>query len=140
MTHMIGRPRVRVNQLGYVPGWPKRATWISDAEGSVPFAVWDQSGSVIYTGRSEPWTPRAEPTSGLSVHVLDFTELEVRDGGLWIAVGSERSNRFEVSNRLYDHLTVDALRFFYLMRSGTRILDSIAPGYGRPAGHAAQPP
>jgi endoglucanase len=137
---MIGRPRVRVNQLGYVPGWPKRATWISDAEGSVPFAVWDQSGSVIYTGRSEPWTPRPEPTSGLSVHVLDFTELEVRDVGLWIAVGSERSNRFEVSNRLYDHLTVDALRLFYLMRSGTRILDSIAPGYGRPAGHAGQPP
>ena len=46
---MIGRPRVRVNQLGYVPDRPKRATWISDAEDSVPFAVLDQSGSVIYT-------------------------------------------------------------------------------------------
>jgi glycosyl hydrolase family 9 len=72
--------------------------------------------------------------------VLDFTDLEVRGVGLWIAVGSERSNRFEVSSRLYYELRVDALRFFYLMRSGTRILDSIAPGYGRPAGHAGRPP
>jgi endoglucanase len=32
------------------------------------------------------------------------------------------------------------LRFFYLMRSGTPILDRVVPGYGRPAGHLGQPP
>ena len=34
----------------------------------------------------------------------------------------------------------DALGFFCVMRSGTPILDNVAPGYGRPAGHSGRPP
>ena len=46
----------------------------------------------------------------------------------------------EVTSHLYDMLAEDALRFFYVMRSGTPILDSVVPGYGRPAGHRGRPP
>ena len=53
---------------------------------------------------------------------------------------AQHSHRFEITSRLYDRLAADALRFFYLMRSGTPILDSVAPGYGRPAGHVGRPP
>ena len=42
------RPVVRVNQVGYLPGGPKRAVWIADADVPVPFrvrdAVWSDGG------------------------------------------------------------------------------------------------
>ena len=57
-----------------------------------------------------------------------------------IEATGQRSHLFEITSSLYDMLGADALRFFYPMRSGTPILDSLAPGYGRPAGHLGQPP
>jgi endoglucanase len=137
---MTGRPRVRVNQLGYLTGLPKHATLISDSELPVPFTVRDRRGSVAYRGLSRAWASRPEPTSGLNVHVLDFTDLDQQGAGFWIDAMGQRSHPFEVTSRLYDRLVGDALSFFYLMRSGTTILDSVVPGYGRPAGHAGQPP
>ena len=96
-----------------------------------PFATGTVSPS---TGLSQPWSVRPEPTSGLNVHVLDFTGLNTRGAGLWIKAGDQRSHPFDMKHRLYDMLAADALRFFYLMRSGTPILDRVVPGYGRPAG------
>ena len=94
----------------------------------------------MYRGLSRPWTARPEPTSGLNVHVLDFTDLDVQGAGFWIEALTQRSHPFELTSRLYDRLAGDALCFFYLMRSGTPILDSVAPGYARLAGHAGQSP
>jgi endoglucanase len=137
---MTGRPRVRVNQLGYLTGLPKHATLISDSERPVPFAVRDRKSSVVHRGLSRPWASRPELTSGLNVHVLDFTHLDQQGAGFWIDGLTQRSHPFEVTSRLYDRLAGDALGFFYLMRSGTPIVDTVVPGYGRPAGHAGQPP
>ena len=118
---MTGRPRVRVNQLGYLTGLPKHATLISDSERPVPFTVRDRKGSVVHRGLSRPWASRPEPTSGLNVHVLDFTDLDQQGAGFWIEALTQRSHPFEVTSRLYDRLAGDALGFFYLMRSGTPI-------------------
>ena len=141
VADVIGRrPHVRVNQLGYLLGRPKQATLISDAEDPVPFIVRDREGVAVYTGASRPWSVRPEPTSGLSVHVLDFSGLTVQGPGFRIETPDQRSHSFEVTSRVYHTLSADALAFFYLMRSGTPILDNIAPGYGRPAGHVGLPP
>ncbi len=137
---LIGRPQVRVNQLGYLPGRPKQATLISDAQDPVPFAVRDRGGVTVYTGFSQPWLVRPEPTSGLNVHVLDFSGLTMQGAGFRIESADQCSYPFEVTSRVYDMLRTDALGFFYVMRSGTPILDNIAPGYGRPAGHAGRSP
>jgi endoglucanase len=134
------RPHVRVNQLGYLPDGPKQATLISDAHDPVPFAIRDGDGVVVYTAFSRPWSVRPEPTSGLNVHVLDFTGLAIQGAGLRIESADQSSYPFGLSNSIYDRLRADALGFFYLMRSGTPILDNVAPGYGRPAGHAGRPP
>jgi endoglucanase len=134
------RPQVRVNQLGYLLGRPKQATLISNAEEPVPFLVRDREGVAVYSGASRPWSVRPEPTSGLSVHVLDFSGLTVHGAGFRIESADQRSHAFEVTSRVYHRLSADALGFFYLMRSGTPILDNVAPGYGRPAGHAGLSP
>ena len=137
---MTARPRVRVNQLGYLLGRPKQATLVSDTEEPVHFTVRDGDGVVLRSGLSQPWSVRPEPTSGLNVHVLDFTDLNVPGAGFRIAAGDQSSHSFALTSSIYDTLGEDALRFFYVMRSGTPILDSVAPGYGRPAGHAGLPP
>jgi len=137
---MTERPGVRVNQLGYLLGRPKEATLVSDAEEPIHFTVRNRDGVAVHTGLSQPWSVRPEPTSGLSVHLLDFTGLNTRGTGFRIEAGHQGSHPFEVTSRLYDMLAADALRFFYAMRSGTPILDQVLPGYGRPAGHLGRPP
>ena len=57
------------------------ATLVWHGENPVDFAVQDRRGTTVYAGRSAPWPVRPEPTSGLSVHVLDFTGLTVEGGG-----------------------------------------------------------
>lgn len=127
------RPAVRVNQLGYLPDAPKQATLVSAATDPLDFIV--TAGDAAWRGRSKPWPIRPEPTSGLAVHVLDFSSAQVEGDDVRITVGDERSHAFRVAPDIYDRVADDALRFFYLMRSGCVITEDRAPGYGRPAGH-----
>jgi endoglucanase len=69
------RPDLRINQLGYLPTGPKRAVWVSDAREPVEFRVRDGGGAEVLGGRTRPWPAHSEPTSGLDVHVLHFSDL-----------------------------------------------------------------
>ena len=137
---MAERPAVRVNQLGYLPSGPKRATLIHDAVEPITFIVQGADGSPLLAGRSQPWPVRPEPSSGMAVHVLDFTDLGPAGASVRVAAAGRRSHPFDVTDGLYGGLRTDALRFFSLMRSGDPIDEAMAPGYGRPAGHAGRFP
>ena len=108
------RPRVRVNQLGYLPGAPQQATLVTDAVEPVEFTVGG------WRGWSRPWPRRPEPTSGLNVHVLDFTAAGARGDDVRIAAGpgidGARSHPFRVAPDVYRELAADALAFFRRMR------------------------
>ena len=110
---MTARPQARVNQLGYLIGRAKQATLISDAEKPVHFTVRDRGGGIVPTGLSRPCSIRPEPTSGLNVHVLDFTALNMQGAGFRIEADDQGSHPFKITNRLYEQLAADALRFFY---------------------------
>jgi endoglucanase len=134
------RPAVRINQLGYLPQGPKQATWVTDAPSPAEFSVVAADGSVALRRNTEPWLNRPEPTSGQSLHVLDFSGLTAAGTGYQVIIGDERSHRFRIAGDLYDSLARDALGLFYLLRSGCPINEERAPGYGRPAGHSGVPP
>jgi endoglucanase len=128
-------PAVRVNQVGY-PRWAvKQATLVSDADDPVEFALVTATGEVVWRGRSRPWGERPEPTSGLPVHVLDFSDAGVEGDGLRVRVGGATSHPFRIGDDVYAGLARDALHVFYLLRSGCEITEARAPGYARPAGH-----
>lgn len=129
------RPDVRINQLGYLPTGPKRAVWVSGAREPAEFRVRDRRGDAVFRGRTRPWPVRPEPTSGLAVHVLDFSGVRAQGDGFAIEVDGARSHPFALAGDLYRGLVRDALAFFYLQRSAIPIDDTRAPGYGRPAGH-----
>ena len=128
-----------MNQLGYLPGGPKWATLVSESLEPINFDVLDERGRAAYSGQSRPWPVRPEPTSGLDVHLLDFSDLTT-SGSFLIRAGEATSHRFMIDSGLYVGLARDALRFFYLQRSGCAIEEIRAPGYGRPAGHAGIAP
>jgi endoglucanase len=132
----VERPSVRVNQLGYLPDGPKRAVWVTDAVAPAAFRVLDRGGGAVAGGATVPWAARPEPTSGLRVHELDFSGVRTEGEGFVVEAGGARSHPFAIAADLYAPLRDDALRFFYLQRSGVAIDDARAPGYGRPAGHA----
>jgi endoglucanase len=138
-AEVAARPAVRVNKLGYLPFGPKTATLVGRAREPVEFTVVAEHGETAYAGRSRPWPVRPEPTSGLEVHTLDFSDLTAA-GGFRIVAGRAGSHAFRIKDQLYARLAGDALRFFYLQRSGCSIDDARAPGYGRPAGHLGVPP
>jgi endoglucanase len=129
------RPAVRVNQLGYLPARSKRATWVTDSLVVHEFALHASDGSVAFLGWSEPWPVRPEPTSGQAVHVVDFSALIAMEP-YRVLVDGGHSHPFRIAADLYDRLSGDAFRLFYLLHCGCAIDEQRAPGYGRPAGHA----
>ena len=134
------RPPVRVNQVGYFPGRPMQATLVTDTKHPLSFTVRGLGGVSLWSGRSTPWRTRPEPTSGLTVHVLDFTTAGVLGRDVRIEVDGHRSHPFAVGTDEYGRLARDALGVFRLLRSGAPLRDDVPAGYARPAGHAGHPP
>lgn len=117
-----------------------QATLIADASNPVEFVVRDDADQVVRMGWSQLWPVRPDPTSGQTVHLLDFTGLAGENTSYRVEAVEQQSHRFPVGSQLYRDLSREALRFFYLMRSGTPIEETLAPGYGRPAGHVGRAP
>ena len=130
-------PRVRVNQLGYLPDGPKNATVVTEATRPMQWQL-HQDGEVVARGRTTP--EGVDPSAGLNVHTVDFGRARATGDGFTLVVDGETSYPFAIRADLYEQLRVDAKTFFYTNRSGVEILEEIAPGYGRAAGHVGVAP
>ncbi len=125
-------PRVRVNQVGYLPDGPKRATLVTEKTTPVGWQVADSKGRVKARGTTVP--RGVDVSSGQNVHSIDIGRLG-KGAGYTLTADGETSRPFDVGSAAYLKLRTDALKFFYTQRSGVEIRDDLRPGYGRPAGH-----
>jgi endoglucanase len=131
-------PRVRVNQVAYLPDGPKNATLVTEATTALPWELRNDADVVVATGTT---TPRGEDaTSGENVHSIDFSGYTTGGTGFTLSADGETSHPFDIDGAAYAKLRHDALKFYYTQRSGTEILDGLRPGYGRPAGHVGVAP
>lgn len=129
---------LRVNQLGYLPDGPKRASLITDRPTPVLWQLVDAKGREIARGQTKPLGMDA--SVGRKVHLIDFSE--VRESGEKLSLVAERvtSPPFAIEPKLYVNLPRDAFGYFYPMRSGIEIRADIAgEAYARPAGHVSAP-
>ncbi|GGL15393.1 glycoside hydrolase family 9 protein [Mangrovihabitans endophyticus] len=126
-------PRVRVNQVAYLPRGPKNATLVTDAQTALPWQLRDERGRVVARGRTDP--RGVDESSGQNVHRIDFGRYHRSGSGFTLVADGETSRPFDIDADAYDTLRTDALKFFYTQRSGIAIDDALRPGYGRPAGH-----
>ncbi|RKE17256.1 glycoside hydrolase family 9 protein [Streptomyces sp. TLI_171] len=131
---------VRVNQLGYLPDGPKRATVISSATAPLAWQLRDASGAQVASGSTA--VHGADQASGQSTHLVDFGAYTGTGSGFTLVVGGQASHPFDISASLYDGLRADSLNFFYQQRSGIAIDAALAGGsaYARPAGHLGVAP
>lgn len=135
-------PRVRVNQLGYLPDGPKRATLVTDADQAVDWQLRDGDGGVVAEGQSSP--QGHDPSVGLTVHTIGFSEYTGSGTGYTLSAENEQSYDFDIVDDLYASLRYDALNIYYPQRSGTAIeaieVDGVLQKqeYERPAGHTSE--
>ncbi|WP_066942977.1 glycoside hydrolase family 9 protein [Microtetraspora fusca] len=131
-------PRVRVNQVAYLPKGPKNATLVTEATEALPWRLKDAHGAIVAEGRT---TPRGvDGSSGQNVHTIDFSAYRTAGEGYTLSADGETSRPFDIGGGAYRKLKLDALKFYYTQRSGIAIDDKLRPGYGRPAGHAGVSP
>ncbi|MEV0397459.1 glycoside hydrolase family 9 protein [Polymorphospora rubra] len=129
---------VKVNQHGYLPRGPKRATVVTTATSPQTWTLRRVGGGTVATGRTSP--AGFDGSAGASVHLLDFGSVTAT-GRFELVVGGQVSYPFDIRTDLYASLRTDSMRFFYPNRSGIAIDGGIAgAAYARPAGHVASSP
>ena len=130
---------IRVNQFAYFPNGPKHATLVRKDRSRVKWRLLSASGEQVASGFSKP--QGYNPSSGLEVHTIDFSGVRTPGDGYHLVAGDDTSPPFSISATAYDALRIDALGYFYKVRSGIEIKDALAgKGYGRPAGHLGKAP
>ncbi|CAL9601805.1 Cellulase 1 [Streptomyces sp. enrichment culture] len=131
-------PRVRVNQVAYLPAGPKNATLVTDATTRLPWQLRNGDGTVVARGWSVP--RGTDASSGQNVHSIDFGGYKARGRDFTLVADGETSRPFDIGTDAYERLSVDAAKFYYTQRSGLEIRDDLRPGYGRAAGHVGVAP
>ncbi|WP_221361917.1 glycoside hydrolase family 9 protein [Streptomyces beigongshangae] len=130
---------VRVNQAGYLPDGPKRATVVTAADQPLVWQLRSASGAVAAAGRTV--VRGTDTASGDATHVADFSAHRKAGSEYVLVVDGQSSAPFDIRADLYDGLRSDSLAFFYHQRSGTPIDASlVGPAYARPAGHLGVAP
>src|SRR5262245_44452843 len=130
---------VRVNQVGYLPGFAKIATVATKSAAPVEWQLIDKSGKARASGKTRPFGE--DKSSGEQVQQIDFSSFNAAGKGYKLKVGQgpekAESLPFDIGADVYKRLKHDALAFFYLQRSGVPIKMPYAgsKAYERPAGH-----
>ena len=135
----IETPAIRVNQVGYLPGATKLATYVTEATDPVGWELLDADGAVVASGQTTPHG--LDSAAGQEVQLIDFSGYRTPGQGYSLRVGEDISFPFAVDPGIYDQLAIDALRFFYHQRSGEPIdAQYVGDAWARPAGHDAAAP
>lgn len=128
-------PKVRVNQLGYLPRMPKFAAYKSTSSTPLEWQLSDAAGKVIKSGKTKVFGE--DKDAGELVHQIEFSDAQQRGIGFVLSVGTDKSDPFAIGSDIYKKLKYDALAFFYHQRSGIEIAMPYAGNaqWSRPAGH-----
>jgi endoglucanase len=126
-------PRIRTNQVGYLPQGPKAATLVTELTTPTAWQLKSAAGKVVAHGKSKP--RGVDASAGLNVQTIDFGSFTRGGTGYTLVADGETSYPFDIASSAYEQLRKDSKTFFYTQRSGIAISDAIVPGYGRAAGH-----
>ncbi|MEV5963582.1 glycoside hydrolase family 9 protein [Kribbella sp. NPDC051952] len=130
---------VRVNQLGYVAGGPRHATYVTTATTPLVWRLLDGGNHLVSTGHTKPYG--LDAASGDDVQLIDFGSYRGTGTGFRLAVGDDVSEPFDIGKHVYADLREDALEYFYNNRSGIPIeAKYVGADYARAAGHLGVAP
>lgn len=130
---------IKVNQVGYEPGWTKKAI-VSGFEGEIsfkagtPFRVLDIRDRAVFQGTLKPLAD-FDSASGERLYTADFTPLRQTGTYRLVVEGAGDSTVFEIRPSLYSGLLRDLVRYYYFQRSGTALSPTHAGIWSRTEGH-----
>lgn len=125
---------VFVNQVGFAPDARKIAIVETDSDTPLDWALYDETDSVVATGKTVPmgFSARAER----SLHRIDFSDYQTEGQDYLLGVGTTISPDFDIKKGLYSEIAREAGRYFYHNRAGEPILaDHVGERHARGAGH-----
>ncbi|MEG0615328.1 MAG: glycoside hydrolase family 9 protein, partial [Oscillospiraceae bacterium] len=129
------KPKIHLNQIGYICELPKTAAIIGTAS---TFTVHDErSGAVVFEGTLEK--PKVDIASGDAVSTADFSSLR-RSGKYYIKVGSTKSYTFKIAENPYEELENALMRGIYYARCGTSLQPQFAGRFKRKKCHIEPTP
>lgn len=125
---------VRVNQLGYLPGFRKIAAVRAVDTVPLPWSL-TKNGKQLASGMTSVFGNDAASFDHL--HRIDFSDFNEEGEGYLLNVGDKQSLPFAISRNLYKQPAADAVRYFYHHRVGVPIEMPYAgeERWVRPAGH-----
>lgn len=132
---------IRTNQLGYIPSFPKHAISVDECTN---FYLKDfYTNNIVYTGTCtmlglypQQLLPPHICSGALdTLYKLDFTSYS-GTGTYYIETDKNyKSYPFNISNKIYDSLKVDAQKFYYIQRCGSATLHQHIGNLSHPACH-----
>ena len=127
---------VATNQVGYTPSAPKYA--MQAVERPHHIALWQlvdaESYEVVLEGVTE--SSKLDKASGDFVMTADFSAW-TEPGTYILRMDMAESAPFVIAADIYAPLKIDALRYFYLNRSGMPLEQTYAGEWAREAGHVS---
>jgi endoglucanase len=129
------RAQISVNQVGYYPYAAKMASLASKRKAPVEWMLKDSNGQTVLSGKTE--VREFDGAAGEVVHRIDFSAYVTPGKGYTLEADGRTSDPFAIGETLYGTLKQDALRYFYLNRSGMDLESKYAGVWGRLAGHVS---
>ena len=121
--------RIHVNQLGYISGLSKKASFTGQSSG---FEIIDsETRKTMYAGRLEK--ALSDEASGDIVSTADFSTFS-REGRYYVRIGRRNSFEFEITGRPYSEFRKAMIKAFYYNRCSS-IEDSYAGDYAHGSCH-----
>lgn len=127
--------KISVNQVGYFTDAPKIGAFASERKTPQAWLLKDANGQTVLSGNTV--VKKYDRASGDIVHQVDFSAYVTPGKGYTLEAGGLTSDPFEIGSGLYSGLKLDALRYFYLSRSGLELEERFAGAWARPAGHVS---
>ncbi len=123
---------VSVNQVGYFPEGIKYGM-VDGGAGTAPWSLIDAStGTTVAEGTTTDGL--FDSATGDTVQMADFSDFTT-PGTYILKIGDAESVPFDIGDGLYSTLKKDAVRYFYLNRSGIPLEEQYAGEWARAAGH-----
>lgn len=120
---MTGAKKIHVNQVGYLPEYPKVATVIA-GKGAKEFKVVNAAtNKLVYKGMLS--ARRSDISSGDTVRQADFSAITAPGTYIVAVDGIGTSDPFKIENNVYNIPFIHTLRSFTLARCNTAVNDPI---------------
>lgn len=110
---------ISINQVGYFPDAPKFGMLANAGSESLYWGLLDAETSAIRLTASTQ-VISDDAASGDTLQVADFSEFNTV-GRYRLLIGNTTSAPFTIGTDIYQQLRIDALRYFYLNRSGIEL-------------------